>query len=33
MTVKQYIDIPNTVKHYMDMAKMIGKTMEIRQNG
>lgn len=25
---KQYIDMPNTVKHYMDMAKMIGRTME-----
>lgn len=28
MTHKQYIDMPNTVKHYMDMAKMIGRTME-----
>lgn len=29
MTVKkQYIDTPNTVKHYMDMAKMIRRTME-----
>lgn len=25
MTHKQYIDMPNTVKHYMDMAKMIGR--------
>lgn len=28
MTHKQYIDTPNTVKHYMDMAKMIGRTMK-----
>lgn len=28
MAVKQYIDTPNTVKHYMDMAKMIRRTME-----
>ena len=28
MQLKQYIDMPNTVKHYMDMAKMIGRTME-----
>lgn len=28
MTHKQHIDMPNTVKHYMDMAKMIGRTME-----
>ena len=28
MTHKQYIDIPNTVKHYMDMVKMIGRTMD-----
>lgn len=28
MSYKQYIDTPNTVKHYMDMAKMIGRTME-----
>lgn len=28
MTHKQHIDMPNTVKHYMDMAKMIGRTMD-----
>lgn len=28
MTHKQYIDTPNTVKHYMDMAKMIERIMK-----
>lgn len=28
MAVKQYIDTPNTVKHYMDMAKVIERTIK-----